>query len=478
MISSSHSVIHRLTPPTCTLEIWGKQSPLSKWTNKEIVKDIHFKLSFDDPTLPEEQRVTISGDRTKLEAIYEGVLVYVEKFLQQSFPIESFPNNKVTQVSDQTSVHVKPKGFISHQLFIQDVENSPIHLSTVQLFDLVTALEEYKTKVATLPSSTNNKSQKIIPLWLRGVAGLVLVVGLTTIGTKLVQKQATESESIASVQEPENQNNQSRFDDIVPPQEPSTETQITPEPKITEPLSSVEKLPPPPAVDTPKPPPNIPDPAKFPIPEGNLVIPPPLPNPIAIKPQIKEKSKSAPNSSQLESRINLSSETAKKSTSSNTPKSNNQSDTDIEINPDLPNNQSQISTNTNSAPTALNNTESEIPPNNQSQISTNTNSAPTAVNNTESKIPQNNQLQEVKAYFKQNWQPPKELKQTIEYRIIINANGSIQRIIPIGKASEIFLDRTNIPLMGEKFVSPLKNQSQATIRLLLGPDGEVTTFLE
>ncbi|MDJ0574219.1 MAG: DUF4335 domain-containing protein, partial [Xenococcaceae cyanobacterium MO_234.B1] len=203
MISSSHSVIHRLTPPTCTLEIWGKQSPLSKWTNKEIVKDIHFKLSFDDPTLPEEQRVTISGDRTKLEAIYEGVLVYVEKFLQQSFPIESFPNNKVTQVSDQTSVHVKPKGFISHQLFIQDVENSPIHLSTVQLFDLVTALEEYKTKVATLPSSTNNKSQKIIPLWLRGVAGLALVVGLTTIGTKLVQKQATESESIASVQEPE-----------------------------------------------------------------------------------------------------------------------------------------------------------------------------------------------------------------------------------------------------------------------------------
>ncbi|MDJ0574054.1 MAG: hypothetical protein QNJ65_02655, partial [Xenococcaceae cyanobacterium MO_234.B1] len=155
--------------------------------------------------------------------------------------------------------------------------------------------------------------------------------------------------------------------------------------------------------------------------------------------------------------------------------------TDIKIDPDRQNNQSQISTNTNSAPTTLNNTDIKINPaqqNNQSQISTNTNSAPTALNNTESKIPQNNQLQEVKAYFQQNWQPPKELKQTIEYRIIINANGSIQRIIPIGKASEIFLDRTNIPLMGEKFVSPLKNKSQATIRLLLGPDGEVTAFLE
>ncbi|MDJ0745764.1 MAG: DUF4335 domain-containing protein [Xenococcaceae cyanobacterium MO_167.B27] len=459
MISSSHSVIHRLTPPTCTLEIWGKQSPLSKWTNKEIVKDIHFKLSFDDPTLPEEQKVTLSGDRLKLEEIYEAVLNYVQKILQQSFPIESFPNNNITQVSNNTSVYLHPLGLVSHQLFIQDVEKSPINLSTVQLFDLVTALEEYQTKVAILPNNTNSKSRKIVPLWLRGVAGLVLAIGLTTVGTKLVQKQASESESVATIQAPETQNNPLDFDDVIPPQPPPEETKIPPKPKITEPISSAEKLPPPPTVDTPKPPPDIPDPAKFPIPEGNLVIPPPAPNPIATNPKTEEKSQPDPNFSQVESRINVSAETGKNSTASN-----------METNPALSENLSQRSSSTlpNSVPTLSNN------------LPTDSNNSPLLAINSgaDSESLQNNQLQEVKNYFQQTWQPPKELNQTIEYRLIINANGSIKRIIPIGKASEIFLDYTNIPLMGEKFVSPLKNKNQATIRLLLSPDGGVTTFLE
>ena len=298
MISSSHSVIYRLTPPTCTLEIWGKQSPLSKWAKKEIVKDINFKLSFDDPTLSEEQKVTISGDRVQLEAIYEGVVNYVQNFLKQSFSIESFLNNSVTKASDITSIYLQPKGLVSHELFIQNLENSPINLSTVQLFDLVTALEEYKTKIGALPSKTNNKkSQKVIPFWFKGVAGLALAVGLTTVITKIVQKQAIESESIVSVQESETENNQSQFDDVVPPKIPSTATKINPEPKITEPLSSAEKLPPPPAVDTPKPPPDIPDPAKYPIPEGNLVIPPIASKPITTKSKVTEKPKANNNSS-------------------------------------------------------------------------------------------------------------------------------------------------------------------------------------
>ena len=462
MISSSHSVIYRLTPPTCTLEIWGRQSPLSKWTNKEIVKDIRFKLSFDDPTLPEEKKVTFSGDREKLEAIYNGVLTYVENLLKQSFPIDSFPNEKLNQISEDAGVYLSTKDFLSHQLFIQDLETSPINLSTVQLFDLVSALEDYKSKIETLPGNTKQKSHKIISLWLKGVAGLALVVGLTTIGTKIVQQQTTESESIARTQQPENSTSQGQFDNVIPPQIPSTETPVIPDPEITEPLSSAEKLPSPPAVDTPKPPPDIPDPAKYPIPEGNLVIPPPLANS-----EITEKSQPTPDSSQVESRINIASDT----------ETNDSDSENVATNLETQNNQSPI---------ASNNNPNEIEANNLKNSSNSTTSgdsvtaSPLLANNNavDSGSTNNNQLKEVKEYFTKNWQPPKELKQTIEYRLIINADGSIQRIFPIGKASEIFIDRTNIPLMGEKFVSPLKNQSQATVRLLLSPDGKVTTFLE
>ncbi len=455
MISSSHSVIHRLTPPTCTLEIWGKQSPLSKWTKKEIVKNIHFKLSFDAPTLLEEEKVTITGDQAQLEAIYEGVIIYVQKFLHQSLTIEPLPNNTVTQASDNTSIYLKAKGVFNHELFIKNSEKSPINLTSVQLFDLVTALEEYKTKISALPDKTNSKSQKVLPLWVKGVAGLALAVGLSTAGIKLVQKQASESESMASVQESDTQNNQPKFDDVIPPEIPQTTTKINPEIEVTEPLSSVEILPPPPAVDTPKPPPDIPDPAKFPIPEGNLVIPPIARNPIRTNPKVSEKSQTNTGSSQIASKIEVDRETEKRRAIFN----------NVEINLETANNRSRIPINSNDNPA-------------RSEESFGDNALVADQNNLNGGISAYNQVKEVKAYFKQTWEPPKELKQTLEYRLIINANGSIKRIIPIGTVSEIFIDRTNIPLMGEKFVSPLKNQSQATVRLFLSPDGNVTTILE
>ncbi len=461
MISSSHSVIYRLTPPTCTLEICGRRSPLSKWTNNQIVKDIRFKLSFDDPTLPEEQKVTFSGDREKLEAIYNGVLTYVETLLKQSFPIESFPNEKINQISEDASVYVIKKDFLSHQLFIEDLENSPINLSTIQLFDLVSALEDYKSKIETLPGNIKQKSHKTIPLWVKGVAGLALVVGMTTIGTKIVQQQTTKSESIATKQ-PENSISQGQFDNVIPPQIPSTETPVIPEPEITEPLSSAEKLPSPPAVDTPKPPPDIPDPAKYPIPEGNLVIPPPISSP-----EITEKSQPNPNSSQVESRINITSDA----------ENNDLNSENVEPKFETQNNPSTIARNINPNEVEANNFKNNSNSATSEELLT---ASPLLANNNalDTGSTNNNQLKEVKEYFTKNWQPPKELKQTIEYRLIINADGSIKRIFPIGKASEIFLDRTNIPLMGENFVSPLKQKSQVTVRLLLSPDGKVTTFLE
>jgi hypothetical protein len=77
-------VLRRYTPPTCTLEIKAKNSPLSRWAGQPVLKHLRFELSFDDPRQPEDKRVTIQGDRADLEALYEGVTSYVQNFLQQS----------------------------------------------------------------------------------------------------------------------------------------------------------------------------------------------------------------------------------------------------------------------------------------------------------------------------------------------------------------------------------------------------------
>jgi hypothetical protein len=58
----SNSVLRRYTPPTCTLEVVAKSSPLSRWVGQSLMKDLRFELRFDDPRQPEEKRVTIRGN--------------------------------------------------------------------------------------------------------------------------------------------------------------------------------------------------------------------------------------------------------------------------------------------------------------------------------------------------------------------------------------------------------------------------------
>jgi hypothetical protein len=86
------------------------------------------------------------------------------------------------------------------------------------------------------------------------------------------------------------------------------------------------------------------------------------------------------------------------------------------------------------------------------------------------------QVAEVKAYFQQRWKVPEGLTQTLEYQLVLNANGTIQGIVPLGEAAGNYVDRSGIPLPGESFVSPLKDITSAKIRLVLNPDGTVQAF--
>ncbi|MHC5935662.1 DUF4335 domain-containing protein [Nostoc sp.] len=200
----SNSVIRCYTPPTCTLEVFAQSSPLSRWMGKTVLKHLSFELRFDDPRLPEENRVPIRGDRNQLEALCDAVTSYVHEFLQQS--PESFwasfasahksstaldepelkssiktLNSFSTQISG-ANIYLEPSSYLTHNLFLGSLANHAsgpvIQLSLLQLFDLASALDEYSTDVMALPTLNSTSSTLRFPTWAPVAAVLVLGVGL------------------------------------------------------------------------------------------------------------------------------------------------------------------------------------------------------------------------------------------------------------------------------------------------------------
>ncbi|PHM10813.1 DUF4335 domain-containing protein [Nostoc sp. 'Peltigera malacea cyanobiont' DB3992] len=199
----SNSVIRCYTPPTCTLEVFAQSSPLSRWMGKTVLKHLSFELRFDDPRLPEEQRVPIRGDREQLETLCDAVTNYVQQFLQQS-PESFWVSFSSTQQSSTAldepelksstktlnafsnqipgaNIHLEPSSYLTHNLFLGSLANYSsgpvIQLSLLQLFDLASALDEYSTDVMALPTLNSTGSTLRFPAWAPIAAVLVLGVG-------------------------------------------------------------------------------------------------------------------------------------------------------------------------------------------------------------------------------------------------------------------------------------------------------------
>ncbi len=199
----SNSVIRCYTPPTCTLEVFAQSSPLSRWMGKTVLKHLSFELRFDDPRLPEEQRVPIRGDREQLEALCDAVTNYVQQFLQQSpesFWVSFSSTQELSTALDEpelksstktlnafsnqipgANIHLEPSSYLTHNLFLGSLANYSsgpvIQLSLLQLFDLASALDEYSTDVMALPTLNSTGSTLRFPAWAPIAAVLVLGIG-------------------------------------------------------------------------------------------------------------------------------------------------------------------------------------------------------------------------------------------------------------------------------------------------------------
>ena len=212
----STSVLRRYTPPTCTLKIAATGSALSRWTDRTVMKNLRFQLSFDDPRRSPDDLVELAGDRIQLEALNDAVSDYVQQLLMDhcsAVQLPLAPSNDLAGSADLSSaqdsskpgIYLQPKGLLTHELHLGTLgtpETAVVPLSVTQLFDLSNALAEYAAESLALP--TANRPAWLQPSngWLRMAAVMVLALGTTGSIVKFAMDiTAPATQSVASNQE-------------------------------------------------------------------------------------------------------------------------------------------------------------------------------------------------------------------------------------------------------------------------------------
>lgn len=439
----SNAVLRRYTPPTCTLEISAVGSSLSRWTDRTVLKHVRFQLSFDDPRFISDDYVVLRGDRTDLELLCEAVQSYVQRLLDPAASRfdalfdrsldsrDTAPDGSHSTLTDSPArlqvpnqgVYLEPVSLVNHDLHLGQLATAEsgavVRLSTLQLFDLANALEEYADDAIALP--TLNQARWFTPVRVAQVAAMtVAAVGISTSLFQFVVDMSTPVQTASTESEVQVEE--------LPPQEFPTATDLTPPTLVPVPPSPVpgsQLTPGTPAPAAPAPAaPGAPGPA------------PAFP-PVTAAPSIA----TAPGGSA------------------------GQTTTIQPSQPDIISSlpaDSALRSNPGTQPGVF-----TLPEAAQGQSAP----ATTAFDS----IPQ---VAEARSYFQQRWTPVAELTTVLEYRLVVSPDGSLQQVTPLGQASNLYRDRTGMPALGEAFVSPIESGQTARMRLVLSPEGGVQTFLE
>ncbi len=489
--------IRKYTPPTCTLEVTTQTPWFSRLRGQEVLEDLQFQLSFDDPRLPQDEYITVNGDRTQLSDLCQAVSHYVQYFLSSTPILSGTEDNKPDFKLPDFEIYVKPDSLLYHDLFLGSLATETsgpyVHLSALQLFDLATALQECTTEFDKIPVAEPFNFQPLVGL--RTLLMIFISIGALTGLIKLVG-QYRNPQIITATPEPEEET--VRPPNLTPPALPTWPSpppapSPSPSPKIAANLPGVDTVPlavPPPlfpSVSSPPPPEAIPGvsqqaggliiipteppqptsqpvppPASQPIPQGTPapvasvpvapqpapptapVSAPPVvaPNPIEVAPPVIElpplQNREPP---QIVSIYPIETEAEPGET--------------VEPNPSEAEASNDVA--------KLNKRPEKIAATRSQEVSL------------FDEIPQVNQ---VRTYFLENWYPPKSLQRSLQYSLQLNADGSIHSITPIGQPSINRIQELTLPSAGEPFVSPTEDGRYPKIRVVLEPSGRVKTFLE
>jgi hypothetical protein len=523
-------VLKRYTPPTCTLEITAKSSPLSRWAGQPVFKSLSFELRLDDPRLPDTQHVTLRGDRIQLETLHEAVSTYVQNLLGESRDWESNLNSQIDRTAagpdspeaagnalifDRTAntselatsnpyslptsylpvpPRLEPRGLLAHNLFLGSLsaaESGPVvPLSTLQLFDLATALDDCAAEVMALPNLNRESRGPLSSPWLKVAAMLVASAGLTTGTIKMLDRPATSPQTATAPATAPAPGNPQLAAGVSPSPVPALPTPPAPTPAAT---PGLPPLPPPPINTAASPSPSLPPIALAPTPPTNK------PSPIQQPPLLFPANGSAPSAPQSPPAFPQG-QTITIPAPEEPPQGRPQAPAPVPyvlpplpprlapaVPPPLPPSLS-ASRFPVPAPQPFPRSIEPIVPPASTQLPPLEDAQPTAEsedNNQAAASKKNStlfdtipQVSEARTYFEERWKPPEGMEQTLEYSVQIDENGSIQSIVPMGKAAADYIEQTNMPLAGEPFVSAVPNGKKPKIRVVLRPNGRVQTFLE
>ncbi|MEO0375065.1 MAG: DUF4335 domain-containing protein [Cyanobacteria bacterium P01_A01_bin.17] len=510
-------ITRQYAPPTCTLEVTAHTSALSRWTRQPVLKSLDFLLSFQGVCDRNQQPLEVQGDRDQLESLSEAVLTYTQELLGQSVVVlpSGLSGSDASQTDVQTQrasvfetppssvaeppltlpvLHLRPQNLLSHELVLGPLatENSGsvIRLKASQLFDLATALDEYAAEVETLPAQVPQPIRPTVPVWARA-AGVILLVGGSTVALTqfLYSGFGGPTATISS----------SSSDEEVP------STEAVPPP--------VAKLPSPPLDQASPPtqsPQNLPQ-VQLPRREGNSGFGRlPAPN------QSERENQTAPSTSASRQTPRQQAPSAKLPP---LPDSPTPADLDLEKFrvPDVPaeapttiagrsptelgqtnrgrsgvaapqseaftsNAKARVSAESEGVPSADQDSrlqqDKAVSPAPSSSVSRASAPLPAPEALSDTTFDVSSQISEARQYLAQRWQAPANLKQTLQYTLVLNANGTIGQIKPRGQAATQYLGQTPIPSTNQPFVSPLKGAENTMIRVVLGTDGSVQTFPE
>ncbi|OKH18565.1 DUF4335 domain-containing protein [[Limnothrix rosea] IAM M-220] len=468
----SPTLIRRYTPPTCSLEVVAKASALSQWTGNPVIKELKFELSLDDPRLVTENKILLTGDRQQLEDLVEVVTDYVQNFLQQTNPVFDFaPTQNIytyqTQGSTPANVatiarpQLETKGLLSHRLHLgrlaNDVSGQTIQLSATQLYDLANALESYSAEMVALPTLTANQNRKNVMRWGAIAASFLVVVGLSK--TAFDMQQAAQNETAASLEAVEE--SPADFEQQVVPPNLHSSYSFSEVPELEEALNA-EKA----------------DPT-------NVNLKP-------INTNARPSTSGDSGSSRNDRSPASSNESRPESGSAAQPRVNAPQPPAIATAPSavIPRTAGSVPSASGTLAPASPVPSASVPQPSSAAVQREAqadwsngaelNSVAMNFYSDEfaaAPVLTGDRLNQTQQFFDANWQTPDGLQETLEYRLNIDQAGNLQKVIPLGKASELYQNRLSYLTTGKQIVNPTEIAPQ-TIRLVLDPDGTVQTFEE
>lgn len=433
-----------------------------------------------------------SSDPPLVSAASEPLLHAVAK---ESKVVPSLATHRLSSTtSNEHPPYLRTHSLLTHDLvlgsLVTNAENQTVPLKTSQLFDLVSALDDCATELEMLPLPTPTR-RPIIPVWASSAAVVILTLGVTTATLRITQQTPSDPNDLVTTADRDQEQPPvptADFDGVASvPSASST-------PKSKSPSSSSKASPSPSPTDVPAPAnttqasPEREETGSAPLialeppqeqERQTLTQPSPSKPPDASAP--KQQTPKTNTQNQDQETIALADKPGQrprmpppKAEEKLQPEISNRPYVKPELLPSSSADAPVASEPSGDADTFAETDRLQDEKLDQNQIDP---AAPstTTLSRTRALTPE---AIEIRQYISQRWQAPASLSQSLEYQLILSANGSLKRVNPLNQEASQYLGQVPLPAVNKPFITPLKSSPSVPVRLVLKPDGTVQTFVD